>query len=565
MKTLIVVPLLLTASALSARAQGTVWFANHVEGRVSAPVVVSKLFPNTGDGEFYAQLWGSPPAGTLAPVGDPVRIQWRPDEPSQSKVGFWPGEVRLLPGVPPGTPAQVKVVAWSVRLGTNYTDAARSGMGAIGESATIPIPRTGGQGAPAALLEGLPSFQISSILGGMMAHQVPTQPLEGPVRVVRTANFTNLYWPIENTWTLAITPRIAVVAEQPGGLEVFDIQHPSLPRRLGWWTSSPGSATHVGLRGTVAVTTVAHWISPGASYALHTVDLSVPEAPRSLGVTPNVAGTPTSLAVDGDLACVARDQGGIDVFRLHVPTDPRLAGSLQHSARASAVALSDNLAVLGTGTELLTVSLADPAAPRVVGRLALPASPVALSITPSLVYALTDPAGLFVVDITSPEQPVIRGSVAVGDQPVALAAAGNFVYVTRGPFASTPQGPLPSLRVVDVSNPADPQVVGGHTLSSALGVAASGTLVATAEFTSIGLFQVGASLTLSRGGAGALELHLRGHPARRYAIEQSSLPHAPTGWTTAGEVTLTNPVQSLGPIDPRASPQSLYRARAVAP
>ncbi|MBL9139575.1 MAG: hypothetical protein JNK85_27145 [Verrucomicrobiales bacterium] len=142
-------------AAASAIAQGSIIF-NTRWGAVDAPVIY--LGDNSlADDRFLAQLYAGPPAGGLQPVGVPH--PFRSDEGR----GYVAGETVEVPGITPGSRAQVKMVAWSRLIGDSYEEAwARAGGAGTGESSIIILQLGGGVVPPAPLL-GLKGFFIQVV------------------------------------------------------------------------------------------------------------------------------------------------------------------------------------------------------------------------------------------------------------------------------------------------------------------------------------------------------------------------------------------------------------------
>lgn len=70
---------------------------------------------------------------------------------------------RVIPGVPEGGTAQVKMVAWMASLGASYEQAVSMAVGGYGESAVVPEVVTGGGLMPPRPLTGLQGFTIPII------------------------------------------------------------------------------------------------------------------------------------------------------------------------------------------------------------------------------------------------------------------------------------------------------------------------------------------------------------------------------------------------------------------
>ncbi len=139
---------------------GLVTFTTRVVGIVDAPISVQATESFLADGRFVAQLFAGPPGGTLEPTGSPVPIAEIPVAARGYVLG---GGSVVVPGVAPGQPADLKVVAWLRGYGTTY-DQARSGGCYFGESPVFTVATRGGL-VPPAFLAGLQPFAITSQAG----------------------------------------------------------------------------------------------------------------------------------------------------------------------------------------------------------------------------------------------------------------------------------------------------------------------------------------------------------------------------------------------------------------
>jgi len=153
----IAIALTALVAAASAYAQGVVNFSTRAGATVNAPVTYAG--DNTlANNRFLGQLYVAAPNGTLAPSGTPTPFR------SDAGIGYITagGNVEI-PGVTPGSSAQVKLVSWAAELGATYAEAVAKGMGGVGETAVITIP-TGGGTLPPAALTGLAASTISPII-----------------------------------------------------------------------------------------------------------------------------------------------------------------------------------------------------------------------------------------------------------------------------------------------------------------------------------------------------------------------------------------------------------------
>jgi len=101
-----------------------------------------------------------------------------------------------------------------------------------------------------------------------------------------------------------------------------------------------------------------------------------------------------------------------------------------------------------------------------VGGVDTPGYATGVAISGSYAYVADDIAGLQVIDITDPASPQLVGGVDTLDHAEGVAISGNHAYVA---------GQRAGLQVIDITDPASPQRVGGvDTPGYAYGVAISG-------------------------------------------------------------------------------------------
>jgi hypothetical protein len=318
-------------------------------------------------------------------------------------------------------------------------------------------------------------------------------------------------------------------SNQGGGLQVVDISNPANPQLVGEYPyfNPPcawcgGSAYDVAVSGNYAYLAEA-WdeTSPGggeASGALAVIDISDPTSPWPVTSYDTSSYGARSVTIAGSMAYVGNYNSfdGLQILDISNPTHPVRVGGYRLDSEEPHVTVSGNYAYLAMPSGLEGVSVLDisnPANPvRVTGITLQPSSSARGSaVMDGKLYVAGD-AGLFVFDVAQPENPVLLGDyntsihgasrLAVSGQHTYLvegyvglhildvaspqqalrlgtnrtedyahdvAISGHFAYLTE---ASTPWGSgqdVRRLQVIDVSNPATPERVGGIDLGPSQG------------------------------------------------------------------------------------------------
>jgi hypothetical protein len=154
---LIILLFCLSASAIHAFAQGTIYFASHVSpplGNVDALIWYNDLYLCSGD-RFNAQLYAGTDMYNLKPYGTPTVFL------TGDQAGYFDGGVVVLDGIEPGTSVFMQVYAWEATTGSSWETSLAKGI-----SMGYCYAKTGGVGDPPSspgFLSDLSPFSIYSI------------------------------------------------------------------------------------------------------------------------------------------------------------------------------------------------------------------------------------------------------------------------------------------------------------------------------------------------------------------------------------------------------------------
>jgi hypothetical protein len=260
-------------------------------------------------------------------------------------------------------------------------------------------------------------------------------------------------------WAYGVTVvgDIAYVAGGYAGLHIIDVQNPATPRILCTVNTS-GIATSV---------TVAENIAYVADYTgIQIINVQRPTDARLLGTVIS-DGTPLSMMVIGGIAYVSAGTNGLEIIDVGHPTGLQFIGEVKTPGITSKGAIIGNMAYLvGRGIEptdpkgwLRIIDVTNPSRPRIIGSLDRPLQVYDIEVVNCFAY-VSDDRGLQVIDISNPIEPKIIGSVDVASYNTyvrSLAVAGDKLYMTGG--GSRYPGPEGRLAVIDVSDPASPQII----------------------------------------------------------------------------------------------------------
>jgi hypothetical protein len=245
---------------------------------------------------------------------------------------------------------------------------------------------------------------------------------------------------------LAVADGLAYVVGG-SGLEIFDITDASGPQLVG---------SHERGGRNVAVGDGLAFLGNGPGQnGVWSLDVSDPMTPVLLGVI-RTADEPRGIVVDGQHVVLANTYSGINVIEASVPVQPPEVNSLDELGSSLDLVMAGGRLYLTGYRFLRVVDLTDPTVPQLVGELATDGVISGLAVSGDFAYMLDDSTGLHVVDVSDPEAMQIAGHWGEPQTVKALACEGGRLFLTQADSLAPPA----SLRILDLSSPAFPEVIG---------------------------------------------------------------------------------------------------------
>ena len=248
------------------------------------------------------------------------------------------------------------------------------------------------------------------------------------------------------------------------GLSRIDLSDPTQPH-LSWNLQLPGDSFYSGQLPGLAISGSYAYVGAGTS-GLHVVDLHDPARPR---LATTLARDAYEVAVQGNLACVSALSGAVTLVNITDPTDPKAVGGINGNWSARDMQVLGNYLYIASSSfpapsALLIYDIADPANPIFVGSLSTGSdSPRHVEVSGSYAYlgVGTLQGVLMVVDVSNPASPELVSDLAFPAYFYDMTRSGDHILVTL-PFI-----PGGGLRSIDVSNPGQPRVDGEYVMSRA--------------------------------------------------------------------------------------------------
>jgi hypothetical protein len=256
---------------------------------------------------------------------------------------------------------------------------------------------------------------------------------------------------------IAVSGSFAYVSDDFRGLLVFDISNPILPDVVGsvYIPNAYQRGRKVTVDGTHAYV---------AASGFHVVDISNPRSPFLGDVNASYF---KDVAVLGAYAYATDYYSGLKIIDISNPSLPTIVGSV-FTANSLGVAVSGSRAYVTDAGALRAIDVSNPASPFMTGSTGVSGG-AGIALSGAYAYVACS-AGLQVIDISNPS-PHTVATVSVPDFPCYyVVISGSYAYVT-GWNQNT------GFRVIDITNPISPAIVGGLTFSSGrwLGVAVAGS------------------------------------------------------------------------------------------
>jgi PKD repeat protein len=295
-------------------------------------------------------------------------------------------------------------------------------------------------------------------------------------------------WPYGPSKAMAVDHERSLAFVGSGaGVIVFDMTDPSSPTELSRWASPDIVKGLFFARNHIYVAANA--------LGLRVLELSNPMAPKEIGVLPSSKPV-TGVAVAGDFAYTLEGTT-LHVVDITVPSNPRPHGSCSIGSVLYSITAIGDTVYLGVEKGIRIVSVTNPAFPSILGVHEFPGGlSYDLCLQGPYLYVAGLEDGLRIVDVSQSDAPKDLGSLLQGTRVEGVYASGSLAYLALPGGSSTGNQ---CLTIVDVNNPATPQVIGSYVGYNKNRVAVVGTVayLSGSKFEAVDVSNPGAPSGLS--------------------------------------------------------------------
>ena len=196
----------------------------------------------------------------------------------------------------------------------------------------------------------------------------------------------------------------------------------------------------------------------GKNSQLEVINLKNPQHPVQVSSTA-LPQKGLDVAIDGNIAYVAVDQLGLQIFDISILNIPKKLSEIRFPDFIPYVEIVGKLAFVLIETEdeyasIKIVNVADPAHPKLVGEYTDKSdSARRFFVQGKYVYLAQRKSGLRIIDVSQPAKPVLKSSLRFETPVVDVVVLRNLAYVGLSGDGNNV--------VLDVSDPADPKVIKG--------------------------------------------------------------------------------------------------------
>jgi hypothetical protein len=196
-------------------------------------------------------------------------------------------------------------------------------------------------------------------------------------------------------------------------------------------------------------------------------------------------GQASSVAVSGTVAYVSTFGRGLQILDISNPAAPTRLGSYLPASGLwlGRVVVTNDYAYFGNSEGLTVLDVSNPATPRRVGGYNTRGWVGDFLFAGDYAYLADGAAGLVVLDVSNPASPRRVGGLGVPGVTSGVVVSGNYAYLTEGTLDSTAVDAPGALRIMDITDPTNPQLVAdyaverqAHSLAMVDGIAYVSTL-----------------------------------------------------------------------------------------
>jgi len=230
-------------------------------------------------------------------------------------------------------------------------------------------------------------------------------------------------------------------------LSLFFLELSAVIHQIGCY--DPDGYVSIG-RTTIVNDSIAYVCS---SNGLRIMDISPPEYPQLIGIS-FLNCMPTDICIVGNIAYVCFYSSGLQVLDISNPTNPVNIGWYMFAGTPRRITVVNSRAYICTDLGFTILDISNPTAPQLVGTCAISHYGANdISVVGTIAYVATGFGGFKIYNLDTTQDPNLIGSyIFYQNDTFSVSVIGNFAYILDSYFMN--------LRILDVSDPTNPQSIG---------------------------------------------------------------------------------------------------------
>jgi len=167
---------------------------------------------------------------------------------------------------------------------------------------------------------------------------------------------------------------------------------------------------------------------------------------------------PSNIEIEGYNAFVSENYASAKILDISEPLNPRIMTSL--NADAKDFAINGDYAYVATYLYFTVLDISDIYHPVTISNVALGDRISGIKVNGDLAYAAVQNTGLKILDVSDPNNPIVIGEAAT-QYALEVDIKGDYAYVADGSAG---------LKIINISDPSNPELTGSASGCWALGV-----------------------------------------------------------------------------------------------
>jgi hypothetical protein len=224
------------------------------------------------------------------------------------------------------------------------------------------------------------------------------------------------------------------------GLQSYDVTHPESPAAGGYADMLPSGYQNGSIDFSPGEVVISGTVALVADSGLEVIDVTQPLAPTKLTLY-QFASTVQGVAMNGQYAFVAEQEGGLQVLDITYPSTPTLV-STYPLVNAMDVIVHEPYAYVANGDQgVMVLDVSDVHNISAVGEIDTPGTATSLALDEQYLYVADGDAGVRMIEVTLPENPVEVATYNTPGNAIGVDAGSGRVYVaddTGGLFILIP-------------------------------------------------------------------------------------------------------------------------------